>query len=113
MADLLRPTDLAKIRSDVETAKTRDDKRRAKQQEEEQKSLHDAFMEREIHPEVKDRLNAAVRRAAEQGPMSFRCSPFRPATAMTAAAESTTANQIGQARSKVSRRGPTCSTTRN
>lgn len=68
MADLLRPNDLAKIRSDVETAKTRDDKRRAKQQEEEQKSLHDAFMEREVHTEVKDRLNAAVRRAAEQAP---------------------------------------------
>lgn len=67
MADLLRPTDLAKIQRDIETAKTLEYMKHTKVQAEEQKSLQDAFMEKDIHPEVKDRLNAAVRRAAEQG----------------------------------------------
>ena len=67
MADLMRPDDLKKISNDADMAKAQDYLKRAKKEEDEQKKLHDAFMDREIHPEVKERVNAAVRRAAEQG----------------------------------------------
>jgi hypothetical protein len=35
--------------------------------EAEKQKLHDAFFDREIHPEVKQRVSGAVRRAAEAG----------------------------------------------
>lgn len=67
MADLMRPDDLKKISNDADMAKAQEYIKRAKKQEEEQASLREVFMHRDVHPEVKDRLNAAVRRAAEQG----------------------------------------------
>ena len=67
MAELMRPEDLKKISDDADMAKAQEYIRRAKKQEDEQKGLREAFMERDLHPEVKDRVNAAVRRAAEQG----------------------------------------------
>lgn len=67
MADLMRPDDLRKISDDADMAKAQEYIKRAKKQEEEQKSLREAFMERDIHPEVRERVNAAIRRAAEQG----------------------------------------------
>ena len=67
MADLMRPDDLKKISNDADLAKAQDYIKRTKKQEEEQASLREVFMHRDVHPEVKDRLNAAVRRAAEQG----------------------------------------------
>ncbi len=38
-----------------------------KQKEQQQLDLRDAFMERDVHPEVFDRLNTAIRVAAERG----------------------------------------------
>ena len=67
MADLVRPDDLKKISNDAEMAKAQEYIKKTKKQEEEQRGLREAFMERDLHPEVKDRVNAAVRRAAEQG----------------------------------------------
>lgn len=67
MADLMRPDDLKKISNDADMAKAQEYIKRAKKQEEEQASLREVFMHRDVRPEVKDRLNAAVRRAAEQG----------------------------------------------
>jgi len=67
MADLMRPEDLKKITNDADMARAQEYMKRAKKQEEEQKGLREAFMEREVHPEVGDRINAAVHRAAEQG----------------------------------------------
>lgn len=67
MADLMRPDDLKKISNDADMAKAQDYLKRSKKEEDEQKKLHEAFMHRDIHPEVRERVNAAVRRAAEQG----------------------------------------------
>ena len=64
MADLMRPEDLKKISDDADMAKAQEYIRRAKKQEDEQKGLREAFMERDLHPEVKDRVNAAGRHAA-------------------------------------------------
>ena len=67
MADLMRPDDLKKISNDAEMAKAQEYIRRARKQEEEQAGLREAFMRSEIGPEAYERVNAAVRRAAEQG----------------------------------------------
>src|SRR5215475_13725995 len=67
MTDLMRPEDLKKITDDADMAKAQEHIKRAKKQEDEQKGLREAFMERDVHPEVRERVNAAVRRAAEQG----------------------------------------------
>jgi hypothetical protein len=67
MSGLLRPTDLKQISSDAEMAKMDDELRAKKRKEQQQAELREAFMSREIHPEAIDRLNNAVRIAAERG----------------------------------------------
>jgi hypothetical protein len=64
---LLSPQDLNEIISDAEMKKMEDERKRKERQKREQRELHEAFMERDIHPQVMDRLNKAVRIAAEQG----------------------------------------------
>ena len=79
MAELMRPDDLKRISNDADMAKAQEYIKRSKRQEEEQKSLREAFMTRDLHPEVKDRVNAAIRRAAEQGNHELQALTF-PAT---------------------------------
>lgn len=67
MAQFLSPNDLRQLTADVEKAehdKALEKKRRAARAEEE---LKQSFQTREVAPEVMDRINAAVRIAAEQG----------------------------------------------
>jgi hypothetical protein len=67
MADLVRPKDLKKISNDADMAKAQEYLKHAGKEKDEQKHLLEAFMGRDLHPEVKDRVNAAVRRAAAEG----------------------------------------------
>lgn len=67
MADLLRPEDLRNISNDADMAKAREYLKREKKREEEQRDLRELFMHRDIHPEVRERVNNAIRRAAEHG----------------------------------------------
>ena len=67
MTDLMRPEDLKKVTNDAEMKKAAEYLKRAKKQEEEQKALHEMFMAREVLPNARERINDAVRRAAEQG----------------------------------------------
>lgn len=67
MADLLRPEDLRNISNEADMAKAREYLKREKKREEEQRDLREAFMHRDIHPDVRERVNNAIRRAAEQG----------------------------------------------
>lgn len=64
---LLRPQDLNEIIGDAEMKKMEEERERKERQKREQRELHEAFMARDIHPQVMDRLNKAVRIAAEQG----------------------------------------------
>jgi hypothetical protein len=64
---LVTPGDLRKVTEEAQMAKVREQFDRARQLEEEQKAIREAFMSRDVHPQVKERVNAAVRRAAEQG----------------------------------------------
>ena len=67
MANLLRPEDLKAIASDVELAKM-DSERKIKEQKELQvEHLREAFMSRDVQPQAIERINNAVRNAAEQG----------------------------------------------
>jgi hypothetical protein len=67
MTSLLRPEDLRKIADDEDMAKAKKAMEGARKDEEEQAGLREIFMSRDIHPEAVARVNAAVRRAAEQG----------------------------------------------
>ena len=67
MTDLLRPQDLKKIATDKEMAKANEALGRMKKEKEEADALHEAFISREIHPDVKQRVNSVVARAAENG----------------------------------------------
>lgn len=67
MTDLLRPEDLRKISDDEDMAKAKKALEHMKVEEAERASLKDVFLSRELHPEAKSRINAAVQRAAQQG----------------------------------------------
>jgi len=67
MTGLLLPNDLKQISSDAEMAKMDEEKRARKKKEEQQLELREAFMSREIHSEAINRINKAVRIAAERG----------------------------------------------
>lgn len=76
MAGLLRPNDLKQISSSAEMAKM-DEERRSKQIKEQlQSELREAFMSREIHAQAIDRINRAVRIAAEQGQFQIEVVTF-------------------------------------
>ena len=76
MADLMRPDDLKKISNDADMAKAQEYIKKAKKEEEERNSLREAFMHRDIHPQVRERVNAAIKRAAEQGNHELRVITF-------------------------------------
>lgn len=62
----LRPEDLHKIAEEAEMAKLREALARKRKTEEHEHELRQAFMTSEIPPDVMDRVNAAVRNAAQQ-----------------------------------------------
>jgi len=63
---LVTPDDLRKLTDDARRAKVQEQFDRARKLEEEQKAIREAFLSRDVHPQVMERVNAAVRRAAEQ-----------------------------------------------
>jgi hypothetical protein len=73
---LLRPQDLNEIISDAEMNKMEEERQRRQKREREQRELREAFMSRDVHPEVMDRLNKVIRVAAEQGHKEVRVITF-------------------------------------
>ena len=67
MTSLLKPEDLRKISDDEDMAKAKKAMERQRVEDEEQSGLREVFMSRDVHPQARDRVNAAVRRAAQQG----------------------------------------------
>ena len=67
MTGLLRPNDLNMISSDAEVEKMEEERRLKARKEKQQAELREAFMSRTIHPEAIERINNAVRIAAERG----------------------------------------------
>ncbi|HVJ41807.1 MAG TPA: hypothetical protein VM639_09925 [Dongiaceae bacterium] len=64
---LLTPTELKAVTEQAEMAKAKELLERMSRQESTQKDLKEAFMDRDVHPQVMERVNAAIRHAAEQG----------------------------------------------
>jgi hypothetical protein len=67
MIGLLRPQDLMQIASEAEIAKMDEERRLMKKEEQQKDELRAAFMGREVQPEAIERINKAIRIAAEQG----------------------------------------------
>ena len=66
-ADLITPEELRRIADEQEMAKAREALEKKRKADEAQDQVRDAFMGREIHPEVFERVSLVVKRAAERG----------------------------------------------
>jgi hypothetical protein len=67
MSALLRPTDLREISAEAEAAKMDEEREFKRKKERRTAELREAFMARDVLPDAIDRVNNAVRIAAEQG----------------------------------------------
>ena len=79
---LLRPQDLRQIASDAEMKKMDEEDEFAKKKRQQQDELRKAFMDRVVQPDAIDRVNNAVRIAAEQGHQQLEVVTF-PSTFCT------------------------------
>jgi hypothetical protein len=79
---LLRPQDLRQIASDAEMKKIDEEDEFAKKKRQQQDELRKAFMDRAVQPDAIDRVNNAVRIAAEQGHQQLEVVTF-PSTFCT------------------------------
>ncbi|MBL8703344.1 MAG: hypothetical protein JNM30_00795 [Rhodospirillales bacterium] len=66
-SDLVNPKELRKIAAEQAMKSVDEALAQKKHAEEEARQVHLAFLERDIHPDVKNRVSTAVRRAAERG----------------------------------------------
>lgn len=76
MPGLLGPKDLRVISAEAELGEMEKERKLRQQHEQQLAELREAFMAREIHPEVIDRVNRAVRIAAEQGQTQLQVLTF-------------------------------------
>lgn len=67
MSGLVNPKELSLISSAADDAKLAEQRKEREMKAKQKKDLEEAFLSQELHPEVHERLNKAVRRAAEQG----------------------------------------------
>lgn len=67
MPGLLRPEDLKMISSDAEMAEVDRDRELANKKKQQDRALREAFMSRKVAPEAVERINNAVRIAAQNG----------------------------------------------
>jgi hypothetical protein len=64
---LISPKELRRIADEKSMAEARKVSEAMERQEAEKRSLREAFLHRELHPEVRSRVSAVVKRAAERG----------------------------------------------
>lgn len=76
MSDLVTPSDLKRIADEIEARKARETIEKMRRLEADQDELHRAFLERDIRPDVKERVSSAVRRAAENGQHEIQALKF-------------------------------------
>jgi hypothetical protein len=94
--NLITPEELRRIADEQEMAKAREALAKKRQVDDERDQLREAFMSRQMHPEVFERVSRVVKRAAERGERgSWRCA-FRANTAPTAAGRSTASSPAGR-----------------
>ena len=76
MDDIIRPGDLQKVAQEKEMVRAREIADAEKRRADERHHLQEAFINRELHPEVKARVSAALRAAAERGETHLRVMTF-------------------------------------
>jgi hypothetical protein len=76
MDEVIRPGDLQKVAAEKEMARAREAAEAEKRRADERHHLQEAFINRQIHPEVKARVSAALRAAAERGETHLRVFTF-------------------------------------
>jgi hypothetical protein len=64
---LITPDELRRIADDQEMAKAREALEKKRKADDERDHLREAFMSRDVHPEVFERVSRAVKSAAERG----------------------------------------------
>jgi hypothetical protein len=79
MAELMRPNQLNEISIAADDAKVREARLYKEKMAHQKKVLQEAFMSRDVHPEVAERINEAVKRAAEQGHSQIQVLTFSSA----------------------------------
>ena len=67
MAGILRPEDLKMIASDAEMAEVEEEQNLKKKKRQQEAELREAFMSRQVAPEAIERINNAIRIAAQNG----------------------------------------------
>jgi hypothetical protein len=67
MSAVISPKELNEIIIAAEDAKMNEERRERAKEENLRKELKEAFMSKDLHPQVHERINRAVRIAAEQG----------------------------------------------
>jgi len=65
--DLIRPEELRRLADEKDMEEAKKTIALREKAQEEAKNLYEAFNQRQIHPEVKQRVSNAVRKAAERG----------------------------------------------
>jgi hypothetical protein len=70
-SDLIRPEELRRIADEKDMEEAKKAMSLHEKTEAEAKQLYEAFNQRQIHPDVKQRVSNAVRRAAEHGQSEF------------------------------------------
>jgi hypothetical protein len=70
------PKELRKITADIELAKAKEALSKSEELAKAQRDLHDEFMHKELRPDVRERLNTALRHAAEMGLTSIKVMEF-------------------------------------
>jgi hypothetical protein len=76
MPSLIRPEDLLEIISDAEMAKMEERRQEKRKAEAHELELREAFMVRDVDPQVVERINKAVRIAAGQGSRQLQVMTF-------------------------------------
>ncbi len=76
MSTLLRPMDLNMISSEAEADKMDEERKLKKKKEQQNLELREAFMKRDVSPEVFDRINSAVSIAAKLGQHQIQVMTF-------------------------------------
>lgn len=67
MPQLLRPQDLKSIATDAAIAEMEEEEKFKKKKKQQEAELREAFMSRQVQPEAFERINNAIRIAAERG----------------------------------------------
>jgi hypothetical protein len=67
MSDVIRPDDLRRIADEIEMAKAREALEKKRKADHERDEFREAFMSRDVHPDVFERLSRVVKSAAERG----------------------------------------------